>query len=167
MNSKKQFMNRTKAIAALAAMVSTIAIVTTPALANAQTLIRNVDEPGRNPYQQTGSISSCTNGSCAFNFPFVPAGKRLVIQSVSIGFRTTAYPSYKQAVLNTLYDNVVHYLPIEYQGGNSSNGYLFIVNQTVQRYYDAGQQPRLDLFVLGSYQGTQSFTISGYLINLP
>jgi hypothetical protein len=42
--------------------------------------VRNIDDPGRIPYQSAQRISA---GQDTFIFPVVPAGDRLVIQHVS------------------------------------------------------------------------------------
>src|SRR5205823_2870493 len=52
-------------------------------------LVRNVDEPGLNPYQVMREVPNqtkqCYDGVCWFDITFdkVPAGKRLVVKNVS------------------------------------------------------------------------------------
>jgi hypothetical protein len=46
-------------------------------------LVKNVDEPGRTPYQSTASCSVDLIGECFANFATVPAGKRLIVQHLS------------------------------------------------------------------------------------
>ena len=151
---------------ALGLGIGSLTIVANNASATTQS-IRNVDEPGRNPYQKTVRLScSVGGGPCIAEFPVVPAGKRLVIQSVSASFSTTAYPSMTSAYLSSYEGYVVHSLPTIYQGGNTYSGYQFSVNQTVQHYYEAGQLPRLQIFTTGSYLGQALFTISGYMVSL-
>jgi hypothetical protein len=54
-----------------------VAVIPRPAI------VKNVDEPGRIPYQQFFSATPGTTGCglnfCSYSFPAVPAGKRLVI----------------------------------------------------------------------------------------
>lgn len=52
-------------------------------------LVQNVDEPGRNPYQEGKSTSCPFPGDCVTTFSSVPAGTRLVLTSVSGIIRTT------------------------------------------------------------------------------
>jgi hypothetical protein len=57
---------------------------------------------------------------------------------------------------------------LEYVGGDSSSGYTFITNQTVQHYFNAGDVPRLDIFLpVVNFVGENYFTITGYLVKLP
>jgi hypothetical protein len=61
-------------------------------------LVKNVDEPGRTPYQTTSGVvgGGCFTGSCAnisgdanavmFDLPPIPAGKRWVVNMASGGF---------------------------------------------------------------------------------
>ena len=51
--------------------------------------MKNLDEPGRIPYQhlvtrQRNSFLNCGDTFCTFHFPPVPAGKRLVLEQVSM-----------------------------------------------------------------------------------
>ncbi|MBW4623193.1 MAG: hypothetical protein KME17_28025 [Cyanosarcina radialis HA8281-LM2] len=163
----KQFTTITNAIALSAALGLTLAVHQ----ADAQ-VVRIADEPGRNPYQQSGSGTCDNSQSCYFEFPPVPAGKRLVIQSVSLVTHAFSYPSgMKAAMLFKKSDNkVVYFLPLEYVGGSSTSAYSFVANQTVQRYFEAGEQPAMRANLEGAKSplpGSAHFTITGYLVNLP
>lgn len=136
--------------------------------ASAQT-VRNADEPGRNPYQYTGKVDCYNRSSCAFDFPPVPAGKRLVIQSISVSVATKeSNPTLKQVVLTDFYGAITHNLPLEYRGGDSFIGYFFTTNQSVLHYYNPGDTPRLLAQVYGtSVVRKANFTMTGYVIKLP
>ncbi len=56
-----------------------------PAVAQTRAaLVQSIDEPGRNPYQETQSNTTCRGTTvCGFNFAAVPAGKRLVLTNIS------------------------------------------------------------------------------------
>jgi hypothetical protein len=53
---------------------------------------RNVDDPGRIPYQSINFIN-CTGQDCNFAFPPVPAGHRLVVTHVSGDVQVTTVPN--------------------------------------------------------------------------
>lgn len=46
-------------------------------------LVRNIDEPGRSPYQ-VRAVGVSSNTSCQVSFPPVPAGKRLVVDTLNV-----------------------------------------------------------------------------------
>jgi hypothetical protein len=77
--SVKRFWVPFAAIAVVLALTCGVAVAQTrPAI------VKNVDEPGRIPYQQfvsatPGPASACGLNFCTWFFPNVPAGKRLVI----------------------------------------------------------------------------------------
>ena len=151
-------MNRIKNIvwfaAGLAAVATVITIGTeTRALAQAvrAALVRNQDEPGRNPYSQN---ASCFSSGCSLTFPPVPAGQRLVVTFVNAGIAGGGG--------NPLF-----------LAGHGADQRLFaptdstigVVNTPTLVYYDAGETPTLGCdgcsdFVLES-------TLSGYFITLP
>ena len=66
----------------LIAVVGGISAGPAIALAVKAALVKNVDEPGRSPYQ---SHSICVGtGDCRSNFVGIPQNTRLVVQSVTI-----------------------------------------------------------------------------------
>lgn len=82
-------MNRLKRFAWFAAGLTALALVVTlgtesRAIAQAvrAALVRNPDEPGRNPYFETRYVL-CTSEVCESTFSPVPAGQRLVVTFVS------------------------------------------------------------------------------------
>jgi hypothetical protein len=86
------------------------------------------------PYQKTGSInvSNCSGNQCIVSFPTVPAGKRLVLTSVS-------------AQLGTLN-------PIVLEGGTATyfvsktDPNLTYLNALVSFYYEPGSTPTARIF---------------------
>ena len=104
------------------------------------------------PYQKTGSInvSNCSGNQCIIPFPTVPAGKRLVLTSVS-------------AQLGTLN-------PIVLEGGTATyfvsktNPSLTYLNAQVSFYYEAGSTPTARMFAPpGTPNTSLVVTLVGYL----
>jgi len=150
-------MNRIRRFLWFAAGLAAVALVVTlgtesRAIAQAvrAALVRNQDEPGRNPYSQ---FVSCYGSGCSLTFAPVPAGQRLVVTFVS-------------AVV--LDGNGV---PLQLGGHGQEQRYFAttndtfaIVNSAVLAYYDAGETPTLTDFGSSSDWGS---TLSGYFIALP
>ena len=69
-------------------------ITGTPSVSIATTVpVRNIDEKGRNPYQQSGVTGCGASGLCDLAFAQVPAGKRLVIEHVSANVNPNPGPA--------------------------------------------------------------------------
>ena len=120
------------------------------------TPVRDVDNPGRHPFQI---------GLASFNsFRFtVPAGKRLVIENVSgnafsfgvfrwVGLLSTAGGAFTS-----------HLIPVTSAGlaGSGANTYTF--GQVTTIYAD----PETDVFCNGSDDGLGFVAVSGHLVDLP
>jgi hypothetical protein len=136
-------------------------------------LMRNVDEPGRVPFQETRSVpTSCPFGACSAGFSPVPPGKRLVIRKVS-GILSLS-PSASLVVVQLLSEsggqskgvpNV--FVPAHLQATTTSTSY-YVFNSDVLAYVDAGASPFVLAGVyfggIGSFSG---FTLTGYYIDVP
>src|SRR5262245_41943634 len=76
------------------------------ALAQQGVPTRNVDEPGRHPFQQTVfSASNCGIASslaCEIPFSPVPPGKRLVVTYASADFARTANGTFPRVLVNSV-----------------------------------------------------------------
>jgi hypothetical protein len=134
-------------------------------------LVKNADEPGRVPYQQTlefGPNSTiCLGGLfCVLSFPPVPSGKRLVVEQVS--------------ALIAVSGGQVHYLTLGDQfltnGGNVAilqpnfvpayNGRFLATTQQVRAYYEPEATPKLKIAVTNGFSNFRSnVTLTGYLID--
>ena len=121
--------------------------------------VRNIDDPGRIPFESSRSIKA---GQSVFVFATVPAGHRLVVQHVS------AHVNF-QSVLSSssLLDIFLSAGP-----GGSSFIPLFLSNsvqfdQPVQLYADAGDLPELSVSVdAGQNRVANGFaTLTGYLLD--
>lgn len=159
--------------AALALAVGTLGmLVTLPAAAQTRAaLVQSVDEPARNPYQETQFNVVCRGTSiCGLDFAVVPAGKRLVVTHIS-GYVDTANGtmpnSFLQSTLGGTYTATVPIIAA--RGPLSALGTRYVISQNVLAYFGPGESPR------GSYQGLLGevmsggalMMLSGYFINLP
>jgi len=126
--------------------------------------VKNIDEKGRVPYQNTelGTCQSGTNTFCNVTFPAFPAGKRLVIEHVSALVNVfSAGVSAERAVLTT--NSPGNYMSLQ------ADAYGATLNQQVLLYEDAGfTPPILTVHLKGVSNGSDAVlaTISGYLVDL-
>jgi hypothetical protein len=133
-----------------------------PAIAQIKTaLVKNVDERGRSPYQQ-GIFLQCTAGGgfCDFNFPPVPAGKRLVVEHISANIFA---PSGINAAFLVVSGGAYFSLPAH----SFSLSSLYSVNEVVLGYYEAGQSPLFRLAPsVSDGSANAGATLTGYLVDL-
>jgi hypothetical protein len=131
-------------------------------------LVQSVDEPGRNPFQDK-ELFSCTVGStfCNGDFTIVPAGKRLVVTSVSAFVDSTG--TAPNCNLGSSSGTVAFFTGVRGPVGSGSSRYF--VNQPLQAYFNTGEIPHLfcglnstpDTFT----SGFASAVLTGYYISLP
>ena len=107
------------------------------------------------PYQAMASVSdstTCPGGQCILSFPTVPAGKRLVIASVSAQLGSVS----NQLVLEG--NGVSFFVP------KSDMNIGFLASQ-VTLYFDAGTTPTARIFAGNSTQHTSLIvTLVGYFV---
>jgi len=128
------------------------------------TLVKNIDERGRNPY--TGSLAcySASTNSCSAFFPAVPANMELVVEHISMSVDT---PTPLQSV--DFYGNGVQANPLlTVQGNDSAGNTIYVANQPLLAYFSAGQAPSVAVFTKqASFEFVSgSVTLTGYLVNL-
>src|SRR5262245_25873570 len=134
-------------------------------------LVQSVDEPGRNPYQETKSVECVTGLSfCEFDFSPVPAGKRLVVTNLSGYSAKKSEPS--PLGLLIVYDNVKNkeILDVFFAGVKTlqSNGFTFFAhNQEIRAYYEPNEAPHIRVVAGDDSFASIKFSISGYYVNLP
>ncbi len=139
--------------------------------------VKNMDAPGRTPYQHMIEFSTYQSDECplpsycAIPFPAVPAGKRLVVEHVTMLIAvhdgqpgllafgdTNVTNSGNQAIISNAFTNT---------GVNASPDIpFFSLDRPVRVYYEAGATPRLKLVTTGgtiTFKGNAS--IHGYLID--
>jgi len=150
MNRWKRFTRIGLALAGLAAVLALVTERQAVAQAVRAALVRNQDEPGRNPYSQ---FAECLGSECSLTFPPVPAGQRLVVTFVSaavgngnggpIGFGG--------------HGQDIRFLP-------SQNATVSVSNTPIVAYYEAGETPTLTCYCTNTLMEA---TLSGYYITLP
>ena len=135
--------------------------------------VQNVDEPGRNPYQETVFALDCGGKqACNFEYAVVPDGKRLVITNVT-GFVDVVGGTIPNSNIQSNFggNQYASVFFVMSRGTLSSTGSTrMAVNQSMQAYFGPGEKPHLftglfstnDTFVQGG-----SFQLSGYYVNLP
>jgi hypothetical protein len=139
------------------------------------TLVQNVDEPGRNPYQELagfgfGSGISCFAGpppSCLVDikFPPPPAGKRLVALRISGEIITNTGVAIGESILGGT-NNALAFIPVGFQSQSASET-LFQFSQELLTYFDAGTRPDYGVFLDGATSGKGQVILSGYLVSVP
>lgn len=159
--------------AALALAAGAVGVLgTLPAAAQTRAaLVQSVDEPARNPYQETQFNIACRGTPiCVLDFAVVPAGKRMVVTHIS-GYVDTANGTMPNSFLQSSFggSNFATVPIIAGRGPLGNLGTRYIISQSVLAYFNAGENPR------GSYQGLLGEVMSGgalmmltgYFINVP
>jgi hypothetical protein len=127
-------------------------------------LVKNIDERGRTPYAQTSSCSKPATTVCVAIFPAVPPGKRLVVEHVNGLVVAPAGLLYITDLVGYLGLN--HYISLQVQGVNPAGDSIYIANQPLLTYYEAGQTPNWDVNISSPADMTIQLTITGYLVDL-
>jgi hypothetical protein len=125
-------------------------------------LVRDVDEPGRNPYQQLVTIeeSACpTFGDCFVTFAPVPAGKRLVLTHASVKFSPGG-----TVVVAYLVVAGGGAVPLPAPVSVGSNNFLSV--GPVTAYFEPGQTPAIRFDPLANGSSVEAF-LAGYYVSLP
>ena len=134
--------------------------------------MQSVDEPGRNPYQETLSDLSCRGTTvCSFNFAAVPAGKRLVVTHLAGYVDTTAGTLPNGFFQSSFGGSAYVTLPFTgVRGPTSALGVRIFINHPVLAYFGPGDSPRGVYHVNGSgdtMSGGALMMVTGYFVNLP
>lgn len=163
----RQFLLAAVAVAAAGLLSATPVLAQTRAA-----LVQSIDEPGRNPYQETLSDLGCRGSTvCSFNFATVPAGKRLVITHIA-GYVDTATGSLPNCFLHSSIGGS-GYPTLPFTGARGSItplGTRIVINHEVLAYFGAGENPRGTYQVFGSGEsmsGGALLMLTGYYVNLP
>ena len=131
---------------------------------------RNVDEPGRNPFQvsvQTYFNSApCGTFACDFNLGQVPNGKRLVITNISGQVWVTSGVA-SGVNLNTHSSANATDIPVSVVAFNPTTN-ICGLNATLKLFFDAGDTLYLNVPVSGQLTAQTGYiTVSGYYVSLP
>lgn len=122
-------------------------------------LVRNQDEPGRNPYFETHD-ALCVNGGCELVFSPVPAGQRLVLTFVSAQCCEFGPPPRIVSLIKPMKEG---------QGfpmfpGDDITSYA---SSPVVAYFEAGETPVMFTSLSSTGGGDLEGTLSGYFVSLP
>jgi hypothetical protein len=172
---KKAALNSFHALPAVTALAigAVCALYAPQVLAQARSaLVQSVDEPGRNPYQESLSNTTCrTTTVCAFDFAAIPAGKRLVVTHIS-GYVDTAGGTLPNGFLSSTFGGS-QYATVAFtgvRGPTSGLGTRIFFNHSVLAYFGVGENPRGVLHVNGTgdtMSGGAQLMLTGYFVNLP
>jgi hypothetical protein len=142
-----------------------LALTSATALAAGRPVItESIDEPGRNFYQE-GIFTGCAfAGDCAILFTPVPVGTRRVVDHLSCFVSTSAVTSVPFVTLgNQNFRNARNFIPLAGDG----SGTTFFNDAATLAFYDAGEIPRIDIFVNAALPNTFLCTLAGHDIQLP
>ncbi|WP_347985844.1 hypothetical protein [Methylomonas sp. AM2-LC] len=167
-----------KSLALVAAILSAATLLPAQEAAAAAALVKNVEQPGRLPYQQTvqfnSIIGNCNTFSgntnaCLVSFNAVPAGKRLVVEHVTLLIATTGGAPNLVAFGEDLSTNtgIVAVIKPDFSAGiNISGSTFWNLDREARVYYEPGTTPKIKILVPGSIVGfDSSATVHGYLID--
>ena len=148
-----------------------------PALVDAQpkpALVQNIDEPGRNPYQEGKQFSAnamnCDNSNftCTARFPAVPAGKRLVLTYVSAFYGLSANAAAANVRVGKSGDMDRMLILQAVTANPNVVGAEYTASGPVTFYYEPGDTPTVTLsgqFI--NFGSPVAVTLVGYLVSLP
>ncbi len=144
-----------------------------PAVAQTRAaLVQSIDEPGRNPYQETQSNTTCRGTTvCGFNFAAVPAGKRLVLTNIS-GYVDTGAGALPNGFVSSGFGGSA-YATIPFtgvRGATSALGTRIFINHSVRAYFGPGEPINGTYHVNGSgdtMSGGALLMLTGYFVNVP
>ena len=131
-------------------------------------LVRDVDRPPAQPYQDTVHITFTETSSGSGEFNAVPSGKRLVVEHASAEVNTAG----GQMATVTLINGGVRYsVPMIFQGVYGEHGTprgINVASEPVRLYVDAGQSLGVEVRTTESFDVSLArVSISGHLVNVP
>jgi hypothetical protein len=154
------FMATIQILAFIGLSVATL-LTSAAAVAQTPTLIQNVDEPARNPYQQTLVSSDCNSGGCGIVFEKVPANMTLRITYVSCFFTVGDANGVGEVYVTNGDEKTAFISTVAY--GNPSN---LVANANINLYAAAGKKPVAGVQAWTGAISTFSCTLSGYYVTL-
>jgi hypothetical protein len=153
--------------------VAVVPWLAAPAHAQRAAIVQSVDEPGRNPYQESIANTNCrTTQFCNFAFATVPAGKRLVLTNIS-GYVDTGVGTFPNGIVQSSLGGSA-YATLHFTGTRGSQagslGFRMYINEQVLAYFGPGESIS-GFYGLSSttdtFSGGSRLTLTGYYINLP
>ncbi len=133
--------------------------------------IKNLDEPGRSPYQQlVGFTAACFQGpppSCLIeaNFQAPAAGSRLVARRISGEIITNNEAGTSEAILGVI-PNALAFVPVLVRSQVSSSETLLQFNQELLTYVEPGKTPNFGVTLPGVTSAKGQVVLSGYIVSL-
>lgn len=134
-------------------------------------LVQSVDEPARNPYQETIANVNCRGSTvCNFSFSVVPAGKRLVVTNIA-GYLDTSAGGLPNCFLSSGFGGSAYAtLPFTgVRGPNTAIGGRIMLTHSVLAYFGPGEP--VNAFCQSSVGETLSggaqIMLTGHFVNLP
>jgi hypothetical protein len=165
-------LRRTAQALPAALVLATAGLLATPALAQTRAaLVQSVDEPARNPYQETQFNVTCRGTTvCSFTFTTVPAGKRLVVTNIA-GYVDTSAGGLPNCFLSSGFGGSAYAsLPFSgVRGATTAIGTRIVLTHSVQAYFGPGEpvsafcQPSLG----ETMSGGALLMLTGHYVNLP
>jgi hypothetical protein len=166
----------TRSIGLVAASL-TAALTVTPSFAQTRAaLVKNVDEPGRAPYQSVVDFnagSGCgSNTSCNFvSFAAVPAGKRLVVEHLSVltgvasGGQPTLLAFSNSPGCGNCSNRAVGtgWVNTDFSPGFGAS--FWAIDRPVYLFYEAGETPQIKMYATVNFIFVGNATVTGYLID--
>ena len=131
--------------------------------------VRDVDN-GRQPFHETGNNFLSGDSGHAITFFTVPAGKRLIIETVSARAELAPLDAPNRVELITQLGNkpVFHRILVSKQGVDLNGQNVFVGTHFIRAYADPGTDVQLEFaHSNASDDALASMTISGYFIDLP
>ncbi|HXK01419.1 MAG TPA: hypothetical protein VMS37_03390 [Verrucomicrobiae bacterium] len=155
------------AVLVLLVFIATAAAQVRPAL------VKNTDEPGRLPYQNmlsfSGGDTSCpTSTFCIVQFPAVPAGKRLVVEQITIlAIVAGGAPNFLAFgdFFVTNEGNIAMVTPAFVAGGGILSSTFYFLDRPVKVYYEPGTTPKVKIGAPGNFSLPSNMSLHGYLID--
>ena len=137
------------------------------------TVVQNVDEPGRNPYQDSQTFNhttqfGCTQFVCTLKFKPVPAGQRLVVTYASAAYSLAPNGTEASVALAIDGDFTSSDAPQQFILTVPIGGSRVVGAGPTVFYVEAGHQPSLLLAGNTLATGlTAQATVAGYLVSVP
>ena len=132
---------------------------------SAPALTSRMDDHGRIPYQSTNLPITCAgSSSCVFSFPFpVPSGHRLVVERFT-GSLAASNPTDIVVRLRSGDDDLSTKAAFQVVPG--MNGFTSNFNEPILGYFDAGETPKVVVFLTGStFFAASHFFLAGYMLD--
>ena len=154
------------------AALASLAMLGSPIQAafGAVTQVREVDDPGRIPYQAEFALQvpSCPGQvECVFTAAKVPAGHRLVIQHVAALVPAPAFIGGTATSVSVAVQNQSGGIMTGFLAQLDPTGQVVAVDRAVQVYFDGGQFYQVTLSVAGAHFSGAAInvTVTGYLLD--